>query len=600
MNHASFPAAAYAGAVSKAEQELAALNKRKSLIAWSRLLVACALLVFIYLDFGNWTYRFWIVSTALLAVFIRLVVIAVNNKTQIRNVQTLIQLHKNEIQIADGDFLGLANGSGFTKAGHPYTNDLDIFGPASLYQYVNRCQSDQGASTLANWLSAPADAAAIAARQEAVRELGPLLEWRQQLQAYGVQDPIRHSTEEKISAWLKGTDEFSHDITFKIVRYAWPVIGIGMLLLFLFDKVTVTFFSGFYIAALGFSGYLQKRIMKTQQSLDKIVPVLSTLADSARWIENKQFSSGQLESIRQRFVQPASASLAIGRLKKILDQFEFNLNFLFLLLVNPFLLWNLQMIFSLERWRRQHRNSIEPWFSALGETEALCSIAAIHFNHPHWTFPIIDGEQHGLLEATGLGHPLIAETTSVLNDFSTEGNGQIALITGSNMAGKSTFLRSIGVNMVLAMAGSPVLANRFKASVMKVSSSMRVADNLHESTSTFYAELKRLKAIIEQVKQHEPVLVLLDEILRGTNSLDRHTGSAALIRLLIRENAVALLATHDVELAEMAKDYSDHIHNYHFDAQIDGEELYFDYRLKAGVCQSINASLLMRKIGIDV
>jgi len=204
------------------------------------------------------------------------------------------------------------------------------------------------------------------------------------------------------------------------------------------------------------------------------------------------------------------------------------------------------------------------------------------------------------LEGKNIGHPLIASDTRVNNDYAIQGNARVDLITGSNMGGKSTFLRSIGVNIVLELMGGPVCAKSFSVYPAKLMSSMRIADNLAESTSTFYAELKKLQLIIEAVKRKETVFILLDEILRGTNSLDKHKGSEALIRQLIQQNTVAILATHDIELTQLQEQYPDSISNYHFDVQVANEELYFDYKLKTGVCKSLNATLLMKKIGINI
>jgi DNA mismatch repair ATPase MutS len=229
----------------------------------------------------------------------------------------------------------------------------------------------------------------------------------------------------------------------------------------------------------------------------------------------------------------------------------------------------------------------------------LNSLSTVHFNHPGWVIPDFSNE-HFSLETGNLGHPLIQPAQRVNSNFSLKGQAKVALVTGSNMAGKSTFLRSLGVNIVLAQMGSPVCATAFTLSPNKLMSSMRIADNLAENTSTFYAELKKLKTILEAVNRHEPVFILLDEILRGTNSLDKHTGSEALIRQLIKQKAVAVLATHDVELAKLENEFSTSLENYHFDVQVEGEELYFDYKLKHGVCTSLNASILMKKIGIEV
>jgi DNA mismatch repair ATPase MutS len=253
----------------------------------------------------------------------------------------------------------------------------------------------------------------------------------------------------------------------------------------------------------------------------------------------------------------------------------------------------------LENWKKENKQHIGDWFNALAEIEALSSLGNLSFNRPHWAFPAISAGQ-GTFIGDSIGHPLIPVDKLVTNSFTTEESGGLNLVTGSNMAGKSTFLRSVGVNIILAMIGAPVCAKSLIISNMKVISSMRVNDNLEENTSTFYAELKKLKEVIEAVYQNEKVFLLLDEILRGTNSADRHTGSIALIKQLIHHNAVGLIATHDLELAKLADEFPGKLHNYHFDVQVAGDELYFDYKLKRGVCTSMNASLLMKKIGIEL
>ena len=261
--------------------------------------------------------------------------------------------------------------------------------------------------------------------------------------------------------------------------------------------------------------------------------------------------------------------------------------------------WNLQQVLDLEKWKAQNNTDIKKWFEVLAEYEALQSFATISFNNESWCFPKL-ADKYFEINATNLGHPLIEKDKSVTNIIDIKNAASVMLITGSNMAGKSTYLRSVGVNAILCMAGAPVCASSFTMSPIQILSSMRVADNLAENTSTFYAELKKLKTIIEKINNGEEVFVLLDEILRGTNSLDRHTGTDALIRQLIKQKTAAILATHDVELATIETEYPANIFNHHFDAQINGEELYFDYKLKNGVCTNMNASLLMKKIGLSL
>jgi DNA mismatch repair ATPase MutS len=274
-------------------------------------------------------------------------------------------------------------------------------------------------------------------------------------------------------------------------------------------------------------------------------------------------------------------------------------NIVGLLFFNSFLLWDVRQMIALNNWRRRNKALVEKWFGAIAEMEVLHSIGTAHFNCPEWCFPHFTPE-HFTLQGEQIGHPLLPSGQRVNNSFDLQGLAKIGLITGSNMAGKSTFLRSLGVSIVLAQIGAPVCATRFTLSPVQLLSSMRIADNLAENTSTFYAELKKLRTIIEHVKRHENVFILLDEILRGTNSYDRHTGAAALLKQLIKEDAVAVIATHDVELAALEEAYPRSVKNYHFDVQVEGEELYFDYKLKQGVCQSLNASILMKKIGIEL
>jgi DNA mismatch repair ATPase MutS len=254
---------------------------------------------------------------------------------------------------------------------------------------------------------------------------------------------------------------------------------------------------------------------------------------------------------------------------------------------------------GLNQWKERNRKGVDQWVHTLANMEALASMALLNFNHPEWIFPEIS-ETYFVFEAKELGHPLIPEAKRVSNDFATKGIGQLELITGSNMAGKSTFLRTVGVNIVLAMAGGPVCARSCKTAVATIISSMRIADNLEDSTSTFYAELKNLRSIIDKVKKGERVFILLDEILRGTNSRDRLAGSKALVQQLIRDEAVGIIATHDLELAQMEEALPGHIRNYYFDVQFIGEELSFDYKLKNGVCTTKNAELLMKQIGIEM
>jgi len=331
------------------------------------------------------------------------------------------------------------------------------------------------------------------------------------------------------------------------------------------------------------------------------VKEIDTINQLIFWIEEKKFSAELLNRLQASVqINSQKAHLQIKELKDILSKFDLRerspIIFIF---ANSFLLWDVRQMMLLNKWKRNNKQKLSLWYELIAEFEVLNGLSTLHLNYPSWAMPAFTAE-HFTLEAKDLGHPLIQEEKRVVSDFELKGQSKIALITGSNMAGKSTFLRSLGVNIILAQMGAPVCASKFVLSGIKLMSSMRIADNLAENTSTFYAELKKLKTIIEAVNRHEPVFILLDEILRGTNSLDKHTGSEALMRQLIKKKAVAVLATHDVELGKLENEFPSSVENYHFDVQVEGEELFFDYKLKDGVCKSLNASILMKKIGIEV
>jgi DNA mismatch repair ATPase MutS len=333
--------------------------------------------------------------------------------------------------------------------------------------------------------------------------------------------------------------------------------------------------------------------------LSKIIPELQSFLPALKMMEQTSFTSKFIDDKKKLLQGHIPASAQIAGLKKILDRLDYRLNPVVHIPLNIFLLWDLQQALALYKWKKTNTVQAERWYDVLGEMEALSSLATLAFNRSEWVFPEVTDHWFEM-ECRQAGHPLIHPSKLVLNDFSLAGSPQIALVTGSNMAGKSTFLRTIGANTILAMAGAPVCAEYMKLPVTKVMSSMRITDNLEEETSTFYAELKKLKWILESVQKKEKVFLLLDEMLRGTNSLDRHAGSEALIRQLMQEGAVGIIASHDVELSKLENEFPAQMGNYHFDSAVVQEEIIFDYKLKEGICTSTNATLLMKKIGIQM
>ncbi|MDB5245836.1 MAG: hypothetical protein JWQ40_230 [Segetibacter sp.] len=574
------------------------LKIKKSNLGWLRLILGLAVISIIYYLFFNSSLVVWVTVAIAIAIFLSVVSIDADNNAKIAGTERLLDINNQEVAILAGDYYKREDGHNYLPEEHPYAADIDLFGRASIYQYINRCTSEQSKKSLASLLLHSSEKSSIPERQEAAKALAEHIEWRQELQSSGMATPVTLATEQRITSWLNMPAPLTHNF-WKVLPHVFTTITLGVAVAYIFDWIPSAAFSFlvfiFFLVAL----LISAKVNTTYLALSKLGGELNTVEQQLRQVEVIPASSSLLDSYKHFLLSEKKGSGSIKELKEIIQRFDYRLNVFVFVVLNTFLLWDVRQTNSLVKWKAANGTYVPQWFSILANIEILNTLAAITFNHPGWVFPVINNA-HFTFSGEDVGHPLIDEKKRVNNSFETKGTGKVSVITGSNMAGKSTFLRSIAVNLVLAQIGAPVCAKRFTFSPVKLYSSMRIADNLAENTSTFYAELKKLKSIIDQVKQHEKVFILLDEILRGTNSLDRHTGSEALIKQLIREQAVAVIATHDVELAALENEFSNAITNYHFDVQVEGEELYFDYKLKGGVCQSMNASLLMKKIGIEI
>ena len=582
-------------------KKLQHINKRRTRIAWLRFAVVLITLFAIIYGWKDQHATFLLLEAlAGISVFLLIVSKDMNARAAAENLQRLIKINEEELAVLNGDYAGRESGLAFQPPHHSYAGDLDIFGEYSIYQYINRSTSEQAKHLLAKRLLQPLTKDDIEREQQAVKEATNAIDWRQQLCADGIESALTISTQQRIEAWMKQPSAF-HQPLWKWVGIIFPIISMSTVLLYVYDVITA---STFYLAIAVFFLFafsLSKKVHPVWALLSRIANETGTIQRLLTQIEAPAFTNKKYTAIKSSLAGENGnyASAQVKELKTILNRFDVRLIVFAFFFLNTLFLWDLQQVLALNRWKKKYQSSIAGWFTAIAETEVLASLATLAFNQPLWCFPLI-AEEHFTLEGTGIGHPLIARDKRVDNDFAVQGTGKVAIITGSNMGGKSTFLRSIGVNMVLAFIGAPVCATIFKVSVVHLMSSMRVMDNLAESTSTFYAELKKLQTIIQAVKNREQIFILLDEILRGTNSLDRHTGSAALIKQLLHYDAVAVIATHDVELAHLEQTYPQAIANYHFDVQVAGNDLYFDYKLKHGICQSMNASILMKNIGIEM
>ncbi len=583
------------------EKHLAAiqqLKKDKNLLAVARFSSFLAGTVIAWYYWPAARFMFPIILITVI-IFFYLVFRDSDKGSAIKNHERMIQINRHELDAIHQSLQDYEDGHIFEDPMHAYAADLDLFGPHSVFQWLSRCHAEQSKLLLAASLKSPLIPAAIKEKQKAALELSEKQDTCQQFQSMAMANPLSMLTEKRIQDWIsKPAGEFEKWY-WKQIRTFYPFFTFFIILVYALDYMTTGTFLFWLIGFFALSAFVSGKITPVYELLSRIQPEMDSLHEQLHLIEKENFHSSFLITLKNR-LKPAgytSAASAIRDFHSILKKFEFRLNIIVFVVLNGLLLWDLRQVIALNVWKQKNKHHLNDWFEVVSEMEVMISLASLVHNEPDWCFPEVDGNYFHFL-VNDLGHPLIPVEKRITNDFKLEGTGKIAMVTGSNMAGKSTFLRSLGVNTVLALMGSPVCAREMHLSEMNLISSMRVADNLAENTSTFYAELKKLQLIIESVNRKENVFILLDEVLRGTNSTDRHLGSQALVRQLLHAHSVAVIATHDTELARTESVVDQAVSNYHFEGRIEGDELHFDYKLKKGICESLNATTLMKKIGI--
>ncbi|AEI51884.1 MutS-related protein [Runella slithyformis] len=512
--------------------------------------------------------------------------------------RALAALNTDEAERLSLRFARSATGAEFAVKNHVYCNDLDIFGPHSLFRLLNRAHTRIGMQTLAEWLLSPADPIEISVRQDAIRELTPLLDWRQELEANARLEKRIAEPTDFLERWLHA-GENKAILRWKKLRLL-PVLTISIIIgafLGWIPWLTAVLFLGFHSFILT---KLNPSVKEYAEQSQGIVDTLKALGILLEKIEKHSFQSAKLQQLQYRLTsETGAASKQIKVLASVTESLNFRLNPYFMLAIGLPSLWDLQWMTKLEAWKQTHRHNLAKWLAVVGQMEALGSLAGFSYANPQYPFAEISPEVFQL-KALKTGHPLIHPAKRVSNDFALNDIGQTAVITGSNMSGKSTFLRTVGLNTVLALAGSPVCAEAFTCSPVRVFTSMRTQDSLEDNTSSFYAELKRLEALLQLAQSSSiPVFYFLDEILKGTNSVDRHKGAEALIRQLHVLKSSGFVSTHDLELGMMSIEH-DYVHNYSFYSTFSDGQLHFDYHLQEGVCREFNATALMRQIGIEI
>lgn len=569
------------------------LRKRINIISNLRLSVALLFIALLYLGLSYADDLLYLLLPVLLAfiVLVRKHAFLFDKKVHLEHLE---RIQQDELFSIGGDFSHNSSGSEFINIHHPYSHDLDIFGEGSLFQYINRSKTRGGKQLLADYLaSMPKSADVITSRQEAVKELAGKNDFRHEVQALSMQIEEQQDDQRQLDHWLTQPDFLYGKKPYGFILNTFPVITLALVISAFF----VDGLAGFAVLAAGmqwvFLGFHLKRINAFHQYISTKQNVLEKNGRILYFIRSEKYSSAQMQHLGAKAHE---ADEKVRQLASLVRAFDARNNSMTNLVVNSLLLYDLQCVYRLEKWKGENASRLRGWMDTVHEAEVLCSMATFLFNHPPFVFPVISAGRE--LSAKDLGHPLLPEGERVNNDLHIDEKQSILIITGANMAGKSTFLRSVGVNVVLALSGAPVCASEFRCPLIGVRSGMRTADSLKEHQSYFYAELDRLKSIMDELRQGKPVLILLDEILKGTNSTDKQTGSVALVKQLIGYPCLALIATHDLALGDLEVQYPGKVANYSFEANIDNDQLSFDYKLKRGLAQKMNATFLMRKMGI--
>ncbi|GAB3198761.1 DNA mismatch repair ATPase MutS [Pontibacter aydingkolensis] len=514
----------------------------------------------------------------------------------------LRKINEEEIDRLHGRLQAFDGGNLFIDDHHPYTSDLDIFGQSSLFQLVNRSVTSIGELTLARWFRKAAPAPVILQRQQAVAELADdkQLDWLQELIALPRHFKHDEATADGFIRWFSEKSFYKERGWLKALVFILPILTLAAIAAWAYGAV-----SGYVATAFLAVQYLigHKYRVERDEYYDNSTGIYEAMRSYTRQlqhIEQKQFTSAVLIKLQAKLQQSGTkGSVIIDKLANIIDYFSWRLSTLMSFFLNTILMWDFVWMYRLENWRERYLPQLEEMLNTLGEIEALASIAAFQHAHPGYAIPVLSDQPFDL-KTKELAHPLIFSVTPVANDFEMQGAGKTMVVTGSNMSGKTTFLRTVGINMVMAQMGAPVCAESMTVTPTQVYTAMRTADNLSENTSSFYAELKRLRMLPELTEQGQPVFYFLDEILKGTNSRDRHAGAMALIRQLHKRNASGFISTHDLELGAMEQELPGSVYNYSFNSDIIGDEIKFDYKLREGICRSFNASKLMQLMGIEI
>lgn len=567
------------------------INKQLLLIGWSRLIALLISVACFYFSKGGSELLLLIGGFVFLGVFGFLVNYHFKVRRRLQVASTYHWLNKSEHTFLSEAKPYYENGSEFVDTRHPYSFDIDLFGPHSLFEHLNRTSTVIGSEKLAQSLLQTQSKEALHDSQEAVKEIAEDLEWRQAFQVYARLGKDTQEIRQYIAHWQDSKQSIS--IASTIFAFVLPALGLTTMIL-LWQTGQVYWFNAGVILAVAnmlLFGAIVGKIRKEIGKTERIGAALLAYSEMLKLIEDRNWKSAKLQEIHSKVhSKNQAASSLLKEASRIYANMDTINNGMAVFMLNGTIQFHVHIFRQLVKWKRNHRESISQWIEQIAEVEQILSFSNFNVNNPEYSFPELDSE-HISFEA--LGHPLIPKEKRVSNSISFD-QERFVILTGSNMSGKSTFLRTLGIGIILANAGSVVPAKSARFYPIPLLVSMRLSDSLEESTSYFFSEVKRLRLIIDNLNQG-PAFVLLDEILRGTNSDDKQNGTIGIVEQMVRLNAIGMIATHDLEVCETQKLHPAYLSNQCFEVEIRDNDLFFDYMLRNGICQNKSATFIMKK-----
>ncbi|TYA70056.1 MutS-related protein [Seonamhaeicola marinus] len=545
----------------------------------------------VYFFFDNWQIAAGVGLVGVI-VFVKLLSRYTDVKQNKAFYEALVNINEDELKIASGDFHNRDEGLQFQDPSHFYSLDIDLFGRGSFFQFINRTTIKEGAFKLSELLKAN-NIEEIPERQDAIKELSLDPKWRQHYSATSSLVSVETPAKE-IIGWLKEYQTFLPKIA-KWLPIGFSVVTITLLVLTITSVITPSFIGYWLFVGLGISGKYVKKINMLSLKVDKVKDTFRQYSLLLKLIEDASFKSGLLKEKQEKIMSnDKKASAIFKELSRALDALDNRNNIIGAIFGNGYFLTDIKNSYRIEQWIKDYAHKVQDWFEVVSFFDAYNSLGNFAYNHPQFNYPEISSNA-AVIDAEKLGHPLLDASKRVDSDLVIN-NEQFFIVTGANMAGKSTFLRTVSLHIVMANVGLPICANESKYNPVKLITSMRTTDSLTDDSSYFFSELTRLKFIVDTIAK-APYFIILDEILKGTNSTDKAIGSKKFVEKLVASNATGIIATHDLSLCDIEQELDD-VQNYYFDAEIINDELYFDYKLKKGICQNMNASFLLKKMEI--